>query len=251
MKEVATVYRTEDLSIFKTLKGNREVKENRKQTLVESIDKHGYITNPIIVNERFEVIDGQGRLAACKELGSPIDYVIVPNIGIEECMVLNMNMKNWLTIDFIDSYAKQGKEDYKRILDLSRMGFGIRTYMYANGLYGGTTIVESVIREGKAKSSEETYQNAKRALEFLKIVKPFTDNVDGRKTDLESAVLFAYRDEKCDNDRLIDCLAKYYSNIGNVISISVAMDEISKIYNRNLKGKPRLYLREDYDRFRH
>ena len=67
MKEVATVYRTEDLSIFKTLKGNREVKENRKQTLIESIDKHGYITNPIIVNERFEVIDGQGRLAACKE----------------------------------------------------------------------------------------------------------------------------------------------------------------------------------------
>lgn len=76
-------------------------------------------------------------------------------------------------------------------------------------------------------------------------------NVDGRKTDLESAVLFAYRDEKCDNDRLVDCLAKYYNNIGNVISISVAMDEISKIYNRNLKGKPRLYLREDYDRFRH
>lgn len=251
MKEVATVYRTEDLSIFKTLKGNREVKENRKQTLVESIDKHGYITNPIIVNERFEVIDGQGRLAACKELGSPIDYVIVPNIGIEECMVLNMNMKNWLSIDFIESYAKQGNEDYKRILDLSRMGFGIRTYMYANGLYGGTPIVESVIREGKAKSSEETYQNAKRALEFLKIVKPFIDNVVGRKTDLESAVIFAYRDEKCDNDRLIDCLAKYYSNIGNVISISVAMDEISKIYNRNLKGKPRLYLREDYDRFRH
>lgn len=251
MKEVATVYRTDDLTIFKTLKGNRGVKENRKQALVESIDKYGFITNPIIVNERYEVIDGQGRLAACKELGSPIDYVIVPNIGIDECMVLNMNMKNWQTIDFIESYAKQGNDDYKRILELSRMGFGIRTFMCANGLYGGTGIVESVIKEGKAICSEKTYINARKALEYLKTVKPFTDNVDGRRSDLESAVLFAYFDEKCDNNRLTECLAKYYSNIGNVISIPTAMDEISKIYNRSLKGKPRIYLREDYDRFKH
>lgn len=251
MKEVATIYRTDDLSIFKTLKGNRDVKEPRKQALIESIDINGYITNPIIVNEKYEVIDGQGRLQACKELNSPIDYVIVPNIGIKECMVLNMNTKNWLVSDFIESYAKQGDVNYVRIRELSKMGFGIRTYMFANGLYGGTSISEKIIREGHAKSSEKSYQNAKKALEFLKTVKPFIDNVNGRKSDLESAVLFAYYDEKCDKDRLRDCIAKNYSNIGNIISYYSAMDEISKIYNRNLKGKPRIYLREDYDRFRH
>lgn len=251
MKEIATVYRTSDLSMFKTLKGNRDVKENRKQALIESIDKHGYITNPIIVNEKYEVIDGQGRLSACKELGCPIDYVIVPNVGINECMVLNMNMKNWLTIDFVESYAKQGKEDYVNILDLSKMGFGLRTYMFANGLFGGTVVAERTIKEGRAVSSKETYQKAKKALEYLQTVKPFTDKVEGRKADLESAVLYAYSDENCDNERLTTCLAKYYNLISNVISIKSAMDEISKIYNRHLKDKPRLYLSEDYDRFRH
>ena len=251
MKEVATVYRTDDLSIFKTLNGNREVKEIRKQALIESIDKNGYITNPIIVNEKYEVIDGQGRLSACMELGSPIDYIIVPNIGINECMVLNMNMKNWLVIDFIESYAKQGKEDYKRILDLSKMGFGLRTYMFANGLYGGTGVSERIIKEGRAISSEKTYQNAKKALEYLQTVKPFTDKVDGRKTDLESAILFAYYDDNCDNVRLTECLYKYYNLLSNISSFKTAMDELTKIYNRNLKGNVRLYLSEDYDRFKH
>lgn len=251
MKDVATVYRTDDLSIFKTLTGNRAVKERRKQKLIESIDKHGYITNPIIVNEKYEVIEGQARLAACKELGSPIDFIIVPNIGINECQVLNMYGEIWKVRDFIECYATRGNEDYRRILKLSELGFGIRTYMFANGLFGGTPVTEKVIKEGRAVSSEETYEKAKTALEYLKTVKPFTDKVDGRKTDLESAVLFAYIDDNCDNDRLSYVLAKNYDKMANIISITTAMDEISALYNRNLRGKPRLYLREDYDRFRH
>lgn len=250
-KELGAIFLTDDLSVFKTLKGNREVKDARKQTLVESIDKNGYIANPIIVNEKYEVIDGQGRLAACKELGSPIAYTIVPGIGIKECMVLNMNMKNWSMLDYIQSYAKQGNANYKRILKLAGMGVGFRTYMFANGIYGGTGPVESVMRAGKAICTEDSFQNAKNALEYLMEVKPFTDNVNGRRTDLESAVLFAYEDECCDNARLKECLSKSYNIIGNIISIATAMDEISSIYNRNLKGKTRLYLREDYDRYKH
>ena len=38
--------------------------------------------------------------------------------------------------------------------------------------------------------------------------------------------------------------------MGNIITVTSAMDELSKIYNRNIRGKSRLYLREDYDRFK-
>lgn len=248
MKEIATVYRTTDLSIFKTLVGNREVKDRRKQKLMESIDKHGYITNPIIVNERYEVIDGQGRLAACKELGAPIDYIIIPNIGIKECQVFNMYGEIWRVRDFIECYAMRGSEDYQRIQALGELGFGIRTYMFANGLYGGTGTNENVIKEGRAVSSAETFIKATAALEYLKTVKPFTDQIDGRKSDFEWAVLFAYSDDNCNNERLTECIMKYYNTIGNIISFKTALDELSKAYNRNLKGKQRVYLKEDYER---
>lgn len=250
MKEVATVYRTNDLSMFKTLKANREVGEARKQMLIKSIDQNGYLTNPIIVNERFEVIDGQGRLAACKELGSPIDYMIVPHAGIKECMVLNMNTKNWRVTDFIQSYAEQGNENYIRLLELSKLGLGYNVFMFANGLYGGSNRGpnDATIKKGVARSSEETYKNAKVALEYLKTVKPFIDRIEGRRVDMECAVLFAYKDENCDNSRLSEALSKYYHLIQGVVGLKMAMDELAKIYNRNLKGKPRLYLSEDYDR---
>lgn len=88
---VAMVFMTDDLTKFKVLDGNRKIKESHRQELIASIDKHGFIMNPIIVNENFEVIDGQTRLAACKELGVPVYYIVVPKIGIDECELENVD----------------------------------------------------------------------------------------------------------------------------------------------------------------
>lgn len=65
---------------------------------------------------------------------------------------------------------------------------------------------------------------------------------------METAVLYAYMNENCDNERLINSLSKYYSTIDRVIDIKTAMDELSNVYNRNFRGK-RIYLHEDYDKF--
>lgn len=250
-KEIGTVYLTDELSMFKSLEANRDVKESRKQILISSIDKNGFIPVPIVVNEKYEVIDGQGRLAACKELGKEIAYTIVGGTGIKECRTLNANAKTWTMHDYIASYAAQGSKDYQRLLSLSDMGFGIRTYMFANNLYGGSAHSDQTIKEGRAKSSEKCYESARAALEYLRNVKPYTDKIIGRKADFESAVLFAYSDNKCNVRRLTDAISTYYSNVENIIGLESAMDELSKIYNRNLKGEKHLYLKEDYDRFKH
>ena len=52
MKEVK---RTNNYEKFKRLKGNREVSPTRIRKIVESINRVGYITSPIIVNEKMEV----------------------------------------------------------------------------------------------------------------------------------------------------------------------------------------------------
>ena len=82
MKEILT---TTDYSIFKTLEGNRAVKDHRVDKIVKSICNIGYVTSPILVNEKMEVIDGQGRLQALERLGMPVEYIIHEGVGIEEC----------------------------------------------------------------------------------------------------------------------------------------------------------------------
>ena len=43
-------YRTEDYSIFRFLEGNRSIDACRVSKILKSINIHGYIYNPIVVN---------------------------------------------------------------------------------------------------------------------------------------------------------------------------------------------------------
>ena len=66
-KKVMNVYSTENYRRFKKLLDNREVTPQRVNQIMKSIRDVGYIVSPIIVNEKYEVIDGQGRLAAAEQ----------------------------------------------------------------------------------------------------------------------------------------------------------------------------------------
>ena len=73
--------------------------------------------NPILVNERMEVIDGQHRLMAAKEAESFVYYIIVNGYSLNEVHTLNLNQKNWSKKDFMEGYANMGVESYIKLRD--------------------------------------------------------------------------------------------------------------------------------------
>ena len=103
---------SEDLGIFKLLKGNRPPNPHHVKRLASSIEKFGMLANPILVNEDYEIIDGQHRYLAAKETGSPVYYIIAEGYALEQVHALNMNQKNWTAIEFLNGYADMGIEDY-------------------------------------------------------------------------------------------------------------------------------------------
>lgn len=246
---IGKVYLTDEFEKFKVLGGNRNVTEARKKMLVKSIDENGYITNPIIVNENFEVIDGQGRLEACKELYVPVAYTVVDGIGINECMILNQNMKNWTIREFVESYAELGNPDYIRLQELLELtNKGIRTIMFAvtNTHYGSAG---DIIKTGKLKVSEKQYNNAIEALSYLDWFTPYVSKIQGRIELLQEAILYAFTNDKCNNEMLKNKFSKYYNLADGVVSFKQSLDMVSAIYNRNCKkGESRIYLKEDWDR---
>lgn len=116
-KKVNIVYKTNDLSVFKSVKGNRIPNLKHIKRLASSIDTYGMKCNPIIVNEKLEVIDGQHRLAAAKEAGSFIYYIIIEGYSLSEVQTLNLNQKNWTKRDFMNGYADMGIEPYVKLRD--------------------------------------------------------------------------------------------------------------------------------------
>ena len=104
------IFTTTEYDLFKRLKGNRDVTNKRVAIIKESISSIGYVSNPVIVNENYEVIDGQGRVRALMELGLPVEYRIITGLGIDDCRAMNLKPTGWSINDFVKSYAEYGNK---------------------------------------------------------------------------------------------------------------------------------------------
>jgi len=111
MKTVNQVYSTTDYDLFKSLKGNRVVNKLHVRRLRESF-KSMYLLSPIIVNESYEIIDGQHRFEAAKELGLAVNYIVCTGYSLQEVQLLNTNMKNWKSEDYLNAYCDLGFPEY-------------------------------------------------------------------------------------------------------------------------------------------
>ena len=157
---------TMNYSIFKKLEGNRPVVNRRVNKIIASIQNVGYITSPLIVNEKMEVIDGQGRLEALEQLKMPVEYIIHPGIGINECIAMNINQGNWSLKDYIESYATRGNKSYQRLEQL------IKEYPLANLDVIATAalrinkITGTMVKDGSLVLTEEQYDKAVERLNY-------------------------------------------------------------------------------------
>ena len=114
-----------DLGLFKTLKGNREVRIPHVKKLKEFIqrDPSALRYNPILVNSKMEVIDGQHRLATVGMINEeytvqlPVYYIIKPDAKLKTAIAINSSAKPWTPNDYAESYANQGNEHYQIYID--------------------------------------------------------------------------------------------------------------------------------------
>lgn len=114
-EQVNVVLKTANLDQFVAIGGNRTPNPAHIKRLVESINKYGVLCNPILVNEKMEVIDGQHRLMACRETKSEVYYIVLPGYDLDEVHTLNLNQKNWTKKDFMFGYANMGIESYQNL----------------------------------------------------------------------------------------------------------------------------------------
>ena len=102
---------TYDYGKFKNLYGNRQIYPRQLDKLKISMSKKR-LDVPILVNENFEVIDGQHTLEVRRSLKWPILYIVMQGYGLKEVQVINSMSKNWGYLDYARSYADLGLEYY-------------------------------------------------------------------------------------------------------------------------------------------
>lgn len=250
-KQQNTVYRTDEYDVFNTLQGNRDVLAGRVSKIIKSIKANGYIFNPIIVNENMEVIDGQGRLEALKTLNMPIDYIIVDGLRIKDCIALNIYQTKWNTMDYINSFADMGNINYSYIRHLCKRfsSISIRVIVSAiSNKYIGFEISNKTVQSGNMTCTAEQYEKATSILEYLEKFMGYIDVNKGRTELIYTALIFAYKSDSVDNDRMLERFIKYYGSdiVKPFNAIEGALQALNTVYNYRSSNE-RLHLEVEYE----
>lgn len=250
---VATVLRTTDHNIFECLLGNRDLKK-RPEKIIKSIQCNGYIMNPIIVNEKLQVIDGQARLEAFTRLNLPVDYIIVEGLTLEDCVALNAQATPWNLQDYINSFMALDNPNYIKLNSLAENHeCGVLTIAsIAGGYFGGgdksKTFGSEAIKTGVFEISDEEYKRVNKILDFIDQFAPALKKVKGNFDHWSLALAFCYDLPKLDKRRLLDQVNSRVSDMSPCINIKTALEELENVYNFKIRADKKMYLFVEYDK---
>lgn len=246
-RKVADVYQTDDYSLFKKLEGNRDAKNIT--AIKKSMEKVGVLLDPILINEKYEVIDGQHRLEALKQLGMPVNFMIQEGIGLEECRLMNTGQRNWGSMDYVKSYAESGNVNYQRILQLyAEYGkdFGLDgiVAIALEPKEGGSLLWA---KQGDLHLPERGYEIACKRLNYLRST-GIVGIVKEKKLSTRifcNAIGYAFRHPEVSIKELIDKLLKSPLEL---VTYSKTIDELKlfdEIYNKGRKSK-KVFMATDF-----
>jgi hypothetical protein len=236
------IEKTTKYDIFKVVNGNRALNRGHIKNLAVSVMRNNLLEfNPIIVNKKMEVIDGQHRLEVAKNNGLPIYYVISETSTLNDVQSLNSAQKVWCMQDYIDSFIEQGNDNYV-VLDLF-----IKTYELpvstCVSLLGGHNGGRESFAMLQFKRGEFIVTSMKTAEEYahkINDVRTFCEKSIGRNTFLTRAVITINKKNRTNPNFAHETLVRKLSICGKKIPRYASEKEylrfLEDAYNFKTKG---------------
>tara|TARA_Y100001963_G_C6631446_1_gene376498 strand:+ start:69 stop:791 length:723 start_codon:yes stop_codon:yes gene_type:complete len=240
MKVINQVHSTNDYSIFSKLGGNRNINKAHLSRLKKSI-KEESLEVPIIVNEKFEIIDGQTRFESWKDLNKPILFIIVAGYGLSQVQRLNSNIRNWNLKDFTDCYCDLGNKEYIKYREFKKT-YGLGDYesiAMLSGQVNGSGKNFDRFRNGlfKITSYKKACNEAEKIIKIMKFYEGYKRRsfvfamlhlINHSNFDFQQLVTKL----KYQSSKLVDCTNKeQYLNLLQDIYNFKASKKVNLIYN--------------------
>jgi hypothetical protein len=112
-KKVGEIFETKDYSIFKFRDDNRVIRPNHVKKLASKMKNRGWLPASVVtINGSGDVIDGQHRVKAAIETGTPVRYKVVKGAGIDEMTEMNTLQVNWSPFDHLHKFVVRGVPSY-------------------------------------------------------------------------------------------------------------------------------------------
>lgn len=228
---------TKEYTRFSTLVSNRETSRSHINNLKTAIAKNPEIlqVQPILVNEKLQIIDGQHRFQAAAELGLPISYTQVDGIGIEVARAMNILQRKWDPLDFAKSYAITGNRFYEEYLKLREdypFSHNVTLTYIAGAQISG---INAKFRRGELEVND--LEGTRKKLDWLEEIK---NNVQVPMSQaFANALVTVFRSEKYDHERMLAKLKDNSHMISRSTLVADYLHDVENVYNVGFSDKGR------------
>jgi hypothetical protein len=110
---VYIIHETQEYGKFKIDPTNRRTDDNYVEQMKRDIKQHNFLFEfPLVVDSDMNLLDGQNRLRAARELGVPVYYIISNNMKMKHVPLVNGRRRSWRLEDYLHHYFERGYPDY-------------------------------------------------------------------------------------------------------------------------------------------
>lgn len=235
VKHSNQVHTTTDYFLFKPIEGNRNKNLLHINRLKKSMAET-YLFTVIIVNEKYEIIDGQHRFDVIQELKLPLNYIVCNGYGLNEVHILNQNSKTWTSDDYLDGYCKLGYKDYLKYKEFKEL-YGIGHYE-CMWLLNGSQLSNptQVFFTGDFKI--KNYDEACKIIEKIMLVEPYYEEWKRRSFIL--AMLQLFKNPNFELTEFLQKLKLQPTALSNCSTTNQYVSLIEEIYNYRRREKVNL-----------
>lgn len=226
------VYTTDNYDLFKFIESNRTVKKAHVNKLAQQITE-GYEMPPIIVKPNGEILDGQHRFEALRELGDPIEFIIRNEIKQDTLQKSNTLVSKWTPKDHINFHMKEGNENYKELKDFIEYSeLGVVTATRLLGKVDCKATTQGVV-DGQfvVTNKEDAYAFVDEVLIKIRASKPTEKIVQAVRKVYNVGI---------DNKRLVNCVNALYEELELISRIPAMAERIATLYNKDLPKSERI-----------
>lgn len=247
----ASSYFSYEYKKFRFADFNRNIERKRVDSLKRSIEAYGWLNQPILVNEFFEIIDGQHRFVALMELGMPIHYIIAEGAGAKDCNILNNSTNpKWSTKTGISVQAKAGNTSYRYLgllITEFEKKFKLNSILYAAAQsYGGD--LTNRLANGSFTCSEYEYTDARKRLDRAAPFLEYLNGVRGNKTVYEVSLIYLASQPEIDHEVLRRRMDTRREKFVPCATVKGALEILMDAYNYGTKRKVNNLVYEYNDR---
>jgi len=118
--EVSTVFYESDHSKFKFLETNRPIKQPHVDKLIGLLNEPKGQLLPVVINEHYEVMEGQHRVKACIALKIPVMCIKIEGLTIEDVIDMNTTQDGWKFNDYLHSHSHESRPNHGEYLKMKK-----------------------------------------------------------------------------------------------------------------------------------